>query len=204
MSLIAILSLALAMFVLVASPGPGVFSTIATSVNSGLRSSLALISGIVIGDLIYLMFAVSGLSIVAHILGEYIIIVKICGGLYILWLGLKIWLSPYPVSGSDNLIKPQSDSGHIMTGLLITLSNPKVILFYCGFLPTFIDISNLTFSDIILIVSVVVSVLSSVLIFYAILAGYTHQLFSGKAAGKRINRFAGVLMIIAGLVVATR
>jgi len=87
MSLISALSLSIAMLILAASPGPGVFAIVARALASGFRPALAVITGIVIGDIIYLTFAVFGLSIIAQSLGELFIIVKICGGVYLFWLG---------------------------------------------------------------------------------------------------------------------
>ena len=80
------------MLVLAASPGPGVFATTARAMASGFRPALAVIWGIVLGDIIFLLFAAFGLSMVARALGNLFFIVKICGGAYLVWLGIKIWL----------------------------------------------------------------------------------------------------------------
>ena len=77
MSLISLLSLALAMLILASSPGPGVFATIARSLASGFRPALWVILGIVVGDIIYLLFAIFGLSVVAQAFGELFYIIKI-------------------------------------------------------------------------------------------------------------------------------
>jgi threonine/homoserine/homoserine lactone efflux protein len=204
MSLIALISLSVAMLILAASPGPGVFATVARSFVSGFRPAFALIIGIVIGDIIYLMFAIFGLSIIAQTLGGFFIIVKLCGGAYLFCLGLIIWFSKPSVAESEALHKNQSRSGNIICGLLITLSNPKVILFYCGFLPTFIDINKLIGSEIALIACIVTFVLGSVLITYAYFASHARQLFSSQKVIKRLNRSAGVVMMATGVAIAAK
>ena len=204
MSLISLLSLSVAMLVLAASPGPGVFATVARSLASGFRPALGVIIGIVAGDIMYLMFAIFGLSLVAQALGELFIIVRICGGTYLFWLGLKIWFSKTSNIESKQLHEKHTRLGNIISGLLITLSNPKVILFYCGFLPAFIDLSTLKVIDIALIVCVVSIVLSTVLIMYAFLASHARQLFSSRKAVKRLNRSAGGVMMAMGAIIATR
>lgn len=204
MSLISIISLSVAMLVLAASPGPGVFATVARSLASGFRPALAVIFGIVIGDIIYLMFAIFGLSIIAQALGKLFIIIRICGGIYLFWLGLKIWFSKPFKEESKQLDETHSRFGNFISGLLITLSNPKVILFYCGFLPTFIDLSLLKVVDIVLIVCVVTIVLGTVLMTYAGLASYARQLFSSQKAIKRFNRIAGGVMMATGVIIATK
>lgn len=71
---------ALAMLVLAATPGPGVFASVAQALSSGFRSSIDVIAGIVVGDLLFLTLAIFGLSAVAYALGELFFIVKIMGG----------------------------------------------------------------------------------------------------------------------------
>ena len=195
---------AVAMLVLAASPGPGVFATSARAMASGFRPALAVIWGIVLGDIIFLLFAVFGLSMVARALGDLFFIVKICGGAYLIWLGIKIWLqNPKTFQGSQN---PNSRSkwGNFASGLIITLSNPKVILFYCGFLPTFFELSALTIVDLTLVVAIITTVLIGVLTTYAYLASRARRMLTTERAVKRLNRAAGGVMVAAGVVIAVR
>ncbi len=192
------------MLVLAASPGPGVFATTARAMASGFRPALAVIWGIVLGDIIFLLFAAFGLSMVARVLGNLFFIVKICGGAYLVWLGIKIWLQ------KPELVKRQQDSatrsnwGNFVSGLVITLSNPKVILFYCGFLPTFLDLSALTIIDLALVIAIIALVLSGVLSTYAFLANRARKIFTNGRAVKRLNRAAGGVMVAAGIAIAVR
>jgi threonine/homoserine/homoserine lactone efflux protein len=193
-----------AMLVLAASPGPGVFATIARALASGFRPSLAVIFGIVLGDIIFLIFAAFGLSMVARALGNMFFIVKICGGAYLIWLGVRIWLKkPEPVSANQNQ-DTRSQWGNFATGLVITLSNPKVILFYCGFLPTFLDLSALTLIDLIIVVTIITVVLGCVLGTYALLASRARRLFTNQLAVRRLNRAAGGVMVATGVAIAVR
>ncbi len=204
MTIYSAFGLLVAMLVLAASPGPGVFATVARALASGFRPSFAVISGIVLGDIIYLLFAAFGLSMVARTLGNMFFIVKICGGAYLIWLGVRIWLQkPELVSGIQEH-NNHSRWGHFATGLVITLSNPKVILFYCGFLPTFLDLSALTTIDLISIVLIITIVLGGVLGTYAFLASRARRMFTNQQAVRRLNRAAGGVMVGAGLAIAIR
>ncbi len=204
MNIISLISLTMAMFVLAASPGPGVFAIVARSIASGFRPALAMIIGIIAGDIIFLMFAILGLSLVAQAMGRFFLIVKICGSAYLIFLGLKIWFSKPLEIESEPLYKKQSYLGHVISGLLITLSNPKVILFYCGFLPTFINLSNLKVIDIALIVCIITIVLIFVLTTYAYLASHACQLFTNHVTLKKLNHLAGGVMMTTGVVIATK
>ena len=93
MPILSFIGLSIALFVFAAIPGPGVFATVSRSLASGFRPAVAVVSGIILGDIVYLLFAIFGLSFVAQALGEFFIYVKICGGIYLVWLGLKIWFS---------------------------------------------------------------------------------------------------------------
>jgi threonine/homoserine/homoserine lactone efflux protein len=195
---------AVAMIVLAASPGPGVFATTARAMASGFRPALAVIWGIVLGDIIFLLFAAFGLSMVARVLGNLFFLVKICGGAYLVWLGIKIWLQKPVLVQSHQNSASRSKWGNFASGLIITLSNPKVILFYCGFLPTFLDLSALTIIDLVLVVAIITAILSAVLITYAYIASRARRIFTNERAVKRLNRAAGGVMVAAGVAIAVR
>lgn len=204
MTLYSAVGFAAAMLVLAASPGPGVFATTARALASGFRPALAVIGGIVLGDIIFLLFAAFGLSMVARVLGDLFFIVKVCGGAYLVWLGIKIWRQrPDPALTNQNPAV-RSMWGNFASGLIVTLSNPKVILFYCGFLPTFFDLSALTLVDLALVVAIIAAVLSAVLTTYAYLASRARKLFTHERAVRRLNRAAGGVMVAAGVAIATR
>ena len=204
MTLYSAFGFAVAMLVLAASPGPGVFATTARAMASGFRPALAVTWGIVLGDIFFLMFAAFGLSMVARVLGNLFFIVKICGGAYLVWLGIKIWLQKPELVQSHQNSTGRSNWGNFVSGLVITLSNPKVILFYCGFLPTFLDLSALTIIDLALVAAIITLVLSGVLTTYAYLASRARKMFTNERSVKRLNRAAGGVMVAAGVAIAVR
>lgn len=204
MTIYSAIGFSVAMLILAASPGPGVFATVARALASGFRPALAVIVGIVTGDIIFLLFAAFGLSMAARVLGNMFLIVKICGGAYLIWLGIKIWLKdPQPVLTSQDA-DTRSRWGNFVSGLVITLSNPKVILFYCGFLPTFLDLTVLTAVDLVIVVAIITAVLAGVLGAYAYLASRARQLFKNRRSVRRLNRAAGGVMVAAGVAIAVR
>jgi threonine/homoserine/homoserine lactone efflux protein len=204
MNVDAIIGFSLAMFVLAVTPGPGVFASVSQALANGFRSALQVIVGIVIGDLIFLALAVGGLSALAYIFGDLFFWIRLIGSAYLIWLGWKLWtVGPLRIE-----LQRHTGHGHRMrgfvSGLLITLGNPKVILFYAGFLPTFLDLSTLSTLDICLVAALVAFILSTVMGTYALLASRTRRLFSSATAVRRINRGAGSVMIGTGVFIATR
>lgn len=203
MTFLTLLTFGAAMFLLAASPGPGVFATIARALASGFSHAAVLTLGIVVGDLIFLLLAIYGLSSMAELLGNFFTFVKYAGGLYLIWLGLKIWRST-PELPSVQGVRELSWKKNFMSGLVITLANPKVIFFYLGFLPTFVDLASLTHLDVIAISSVVTIVLGGVLLSYAWTASRARRLLQDKKTVSLVNRCAGGVMITAGSAILSR
>jgi len=197
MTLYTILSFVAAMFVLAITPGIGVFTTISRALASGFYNASFVVLGIVLGDIIFLLLAIFGLSFIANLLGDLFILVKYIGGAYLLYLGYRI----ITASEKDTTIEgvyELSVKKNFLTGLFITLSNPKVILFYLGFLPTFVDLHHLTGIDIVIISTIVATVLGGMMLGYAYSAHRAQQIFRSKASKKRMNMVAGSVMMGAG------
>ena len=199
MTLVSILALAGAMFLLAATPGPGVFATVARSLASGFGHATVVVAGIVTGDLVFLLLAIYGLASFAELLGDFFLFVKIAGGLYLVWLGVRIWNSK-PEAVEIHGVRELSWKQNFLSGLVITLGNPKVILFYLGFLPTFLDLAKLSTGDVAIVATVVSVVLGSVMLVYAWSAARARELFRSSRAKRIMNRKAGSVMMATGSV----
>jgi len=186
-----------------AVPGPGVFATVARALSGGVRSGFAVICGIVLGDIVYALLAVFALAAVARFLGDLFVVIKLCGAAYLIWIGVRLWRR----KPDETRFEPEGRSSAIAgfaNGLATTLANPKAILFYGSFLPSFFDLTQFTALDTVVLVSIAITVLASVLAVYAILAATARGVFRTSKAGRRLNRIAGSMMIATGLAVAFR
>ncbi len=186
MTLLNIFAFTGAMFLLAITPGPGVFATISRGLASGFSNAAFVVLGIVLGDIIFLLLAIFGLSAIASILGDFFILVKYLGGVYLLFLGYKMLTSKEKQNNVQG-VQELSWKKNFMTGLLITLSNPKVILFYLGFLPTFVNLHTLNTLDIVIIALVTILVIAAVLLSYAYSASGARNLFKSKRAKRKMN-----------------
>ena len=200
MTIFSLLSFAAAMLILAMTPGPGVFAVLSRALSSGFRKSLFLIAGIVTGDLMYLAFALSGLTWMARNVGGFFTVIRILGGLYLISLGLRTFLAK-PVDKAGTAAGADRSSTACYTeGLIITLSNPKVILFYYSFLPAFINLSELSLADIVSVALIVGSTLSLVMTAYSLLAVKAAEKMHSSVSMKILNKSAGGLMVAAGSV----
>ena len=197
MTFLSALALAGAMFFLAASPGPGVFAVVARSLASGFSHGVVLALGCILGDLLFLLMAIYGLTAIAEMLGGLFTLIKYIGGGYLIYLGIKIIRSK---SEKINVkgIAESSWKANFLSGLFITLGNPKVILFYLSFLPTFMDLSTLQSIDVFVAATIVSIVLGAVLTLYAWMADRAKHTFQSTEALHRMNIGAGSAMIGAG------
>jgi threonine/homoserine/homoserine lactone efflux protein len=203
MTLWSTLLLAAAIFVLAVTPGPGVFATVARALASGFVPAAELVVGIVLGDLVYLLLAIFGLGALAAVLGDLFIVVKYLGAAYLLWLGWRLWQVP-PTAPDAPRTPLNSRGGNLLAGLLITLANPKVILFYLGLLPTFIELGTLDVVDVLLVMLVVSGVLGLTLLGYALIASRARELVRDGRVARALNRTAGGAMILAGATLVSK
>jgi threonine/homoserine/homoserine lactone efflux protein len=87
---------------------------------------------------------------------------------------------------------------------MLTLANPKAILFFLALLPTVVDLASMNALRFVEISAAIVVVLPAVLFTYVFLASRARQLFTTPAAVRRLNRSSGVAMAGAAVVVAAR
>jgi threonine/homoserine/homoserine lactone efflux protein len=197
-----VLALVAACFVVKASPGPGVFATVGRALAQGLRPTIVFIAGMMTGDLIFLTCAMMGLAVIATQFSEFFHIVRWIGGGYLIYLGIMYWLAP-PTAIEPMSVTRGSAAKSYLSGLLLQFGNPKVILFYLGLLPTFVDLRVLGIADLALLAAIFVAILGSTLFVYALASAKVRTLFRSEHAVRRLNRGAGTVLIGTGGVVAT-
>ena len=124
-----------AIIVFLLIPGPGNLALITSTSKGGMRGGLAATIGVILGDQVLILLAVAG---VAALLGAYpaaFHAVQLLGAAYLAWLGGRMLLAK-PGAAPVLHIKPHHYFNQTM---LITLLNPKAIVFYMAFFPLFVD-----------------------------------------------------------------
>ena len=188
----------------VAAPGPGVAAVIARSLAHGLRGAPAFIAGFMIGDLVWFAIAATGLAALARTAATLFIAIKWVGVAYLLYLAWKLWNAPAERVEVQQQDGRQHGSRALIASLLLTLANPKTILFFLALLPTVIDLGSMNALRFVEISAAMCVVLPAVLGTYAVLASKARQLFTTPKAVRRLNRSSGIAMAGAAVVVATR
>ncbi len=194
----------IAIFIFAITPGPGTFALLARALTSGAMSCVSMSFGMAISDIIYLVLATFGLAAIAENYSGLFTAIRFVGAAYLLYLGWKMWTAEVDTEFKQSVTKTSTWLGGFIQGFLISASNPKVILFYIAFLPTFIDLSSLDSTDIILASVLTLCALMAGLMMVSIGASSVRQYLKSKRAFQRLNRTAGSIMIGAGLFLVSR
>jgi threonine/homoserine/homoserine lactone efflux protein len=187
----------------VATPGPGVAAIVARVLAQGLKGIAPFIAGFVVGDLIWLAVAATGLAVLAHEFAALFTLVRFCGVLYLFWLAWRLWRAP--VDAASDAVPPSARGVRAFLGALsLTLGNPKVIVFFLSIMPLVVDLRAMTIGTFAEIAVIMPLVLAPVLVVYALAANRARALFRSPHAMKMINRGAAGVMAGAAVAVATR
>jgi threonine/homoserine/homoserine lactone efflux protein len=127
-------------FVLSGTPGPNMLHVMTRSVSFGVRRSVLAMAGCLLAVLLVLVASAAGLGAVLLAAPQVFEILRYLGAAYLIWLGIKAWRSeeaPLDV-GQPAVSASMSNMQLFRGGLLIGLSNPKLLLFATAFFPQFV------------------------------------------------------------------
>ena len=182
-------------------PDSSALAVVARSMASGFTHALVTIIGIVVGDFVFILFAIYGLWSLAE--SNLFVLVKYLGGAYLVGSGIVLWMSKLEAVEVEG-IKELSWLSNFLCGLLITLGDPKAILFYISFLPAFLDFSSLTLIDTGIIMALATITAGGTKMGYAYMADRAKILFNSTQAKTRMNMTAGSVMICTGIYLAMK
>jgi leucine efflux protein len=128
--------LIIATMVFLMLPGPGTFCVLTCTAKHGLRGGFASLAGLMLGDALLMLLAALG---VAALLQAHPVLFKALqylGAAYLAYLGSRLLFAK---SGTAEAVVPFSNAADFRRGFLVTIINPKAIVFYMAFFPLFIN-----------------------------------------------------------------
>lgn len=203
MTITTILAYAMALFIAAAIPGPGMTAIVARALGSGFRETFFMGLGLVLGDMVYLTAVILGLAFVAQTFQGAFMVLKFAGAAYLLYIAWKLWtagLLPQDLQAK----KGTSIGMSFLSGLFITLGNPKTMLFYVALVPTLIDIRGIGLPEYALLIGLTFTVLMAVLLPYILLASKARTLLKRPSALTILNRTAAGILAGTAAMIATR
>ena len=190
------LGFVLATTILILIPGPNVSPIMANSIAHGTRYGLLTVVGTSCAIIVQLALTVLGLSATLGILATWFEWVRWIGVAYLLYLGIRQWRAP-SVDLTRTRPQPRSVRVIALRGFLISLTNPKTLLFYGAFFPQFLS-SDAPFAPQVALLSFTFFVIAAGLdSAWALLAGRLRGVLAIR--GTLRNRLSGGFLIGAGI-----
>ena len=186
-----------AILVFLALPGPGTFALLTSTGKGGFRAGAAATAGVIAGDQVLLWLAVAGVAALLAAHPQVFAAVQYLGAAYLAWIGLKL------VFGKPGESSPvRIEVGHYARqAFLITLLNPKAIVFYMAFFPLFIDPARhqgaVTFIAMALTIATITAAYCLLLCLFAHAVG--EQVRRHRRLARALERLAGVALVAFGI-----
>ncbi|HZT47195.1 MAG TPA: LysE family translocator [Hyphomicrobiaceae bacterium] len=183
------------------TPGPNMSLILANTLSRGLGAGLVTLAGTTTGLALLVTAAAAGMSSVMVFMAEWFDVVRWIGALYLVYLGGRtLWQLRRRGPGSLPAVRTTGANLYV-EGVLVSLSNPKVLLFLGAFLPQFIDPAR----DAVLQLSVLAVLFVAVLA--AVDVGYTLAVARARARldaarMRLLDGTAGVLLLLGGVALA--
>lgn len=189
-----------AVLVFLMLPGPGTFALLTSTGKGGLRAAAAATFGLIAGDQVLMWLAALGVAAVLQANPTLFKLLQYAGAAYLLWIGIRLALAG---PGGTQPIAIRAER-YFRQAFLVTLLNPKAIVFYMAFFPLFIDPAThrgaLTFA------AMAVSIALLTLAYCLLLAAFAHvaaeRVRAHRKAAQWLERAAGVFLVGFGIKLA--
>ncbi len=195
MSLQLYLAFVAATAILILIPGPSVALIVANSVAHGPRYGLLTVAGTATAVVIQLVLTVAGMTTFLTVMANWFEWLRWIGVAYLIYLGVRAWRAP-AIDLTQAKPQPRSARGIYLRGFLVSLTNPKTLLFYGAFFPQFISVGGDLMTQLVLLAATFLAIEVALDSCWALLAGRFRTVLAVN--GKLRNRLTGGLLMGAG------
>ena len=179
-------------------PGPTIILVISYSLLRGRQAVIALVLGVGLGDLTAMSLSFLGVGVLLQTVAIAFYLIKWLGAAYLIWLGIKMWLSTSGFTDLDKKTRSNAWREIFSSAYITTALNPKSIVFFLAFIPQFIE-PELPFTTQVVILGATFFVLAIISVLgYAALAIYAGQQLHLPLIQRWTHRIGGGLLIGAG------
>ena len=187
------------------TPGPDTLYILGRSVSQGREAGIASAFGISRGSIFHTCAAALGLSVILATSALAFVAIKVLGGAYLVFLGMKMILDRRRELTLPSNFRRRTTLAAFRQGVLTNVLNPKVALFFLAFLPQFIDpASNMKIAAFITLGLTFVTtgtIWCLVLAWFA--SSFRNRLRNNETVAQWLNRTAGAIFVFLGLRLAT-
>jgi len=188
-----------ATFFLLVVPGPTIIMVVSQALAHGKRVAFASVLGVGLGDLFAATLSIVGVGTLLAASATAFTVLKWVGAAYLIWIGIKMWRAP--VSSFE--LSDKTDGSASFTvfrdAFLVTLFNPKGIVFFVAFVPQFIQPTAdfMPQAIVFILVFVILGVLNAAA--YALLAAHAREWIKKPSILRIMTRLGAGFLISAGL-----
>lgn len=185
--------------VLLVIPGPTILTVISYSLAHGRRANVPLVAAVALGDATALALSLLGLGAILASSAFWFTVVKSAGGLYLIYLGIRLWRRGVGLAQMAAPAAPGSRWQLFANTWLVTALNPKGIVFFVAFLPQFINPGAAVTRQlwILAVTFVFMAIVNATL--YAVFAAAAHRMLATPRAQRGFNLAGGSLLTAAGV-----
>jgi homoserine/homoserine lactone efflux protein len=182
-------------------PGPTVTVIIANSLRFGSRAGLLNVAGTQAGVLVWLAIAVAGLGAAIKLMGVWFDVLRWAGALYLIWLGIKMFLSKGDLAMVVDRARP--NGSFLLQGFIVIMSNPKMLVLFGALIPPFLSRDGNVLNETMLLggTFMVIAAVGDTL--YALLAGRAGKWLSHSRI-RAIEIASGLCLTLGGVWLALR
>lgn len=177
-------------------PGPNVTLLIANGLKHGTRAALLSLAGTQLGLAIVIGIVGLGLTTMMATMGYWFDWVRLAGAAYLIWIGIGMLRAKGELMTTEPAPPPRG--GFFLQGMVVLLSNPKVMVFFGAFIPQFVDMKGDHFSQVVLLGATFMAIAGITDAVYAVLAGRARAFLSAHRQ-KLLSRASGMCMIGGGI-----
>jgi threonine/homoserine/homoserine lactone efflux protein len=185
-----------------AVPGPVWVALMARALSGGFASAWPLAVGVTLGDVLWPLAAIFGLSWILSVYGEFLTLLHWVAAVTFVGMGVLLLRKSGEVPTADRALTRSGKWAGFVTGAAAVFGNPKAILFYMGVLPGFFDLARVTGPDIavILAISMLVPLLGNLAL--ALFLDRARALLATPERLRRMNLISGLMLIAVGIAIA--
>ncbi len=192
------ISYLLATIVIIAIPGPNILLIVNDSITHGFRKSTMTVIGIVSGMAVLFSLSLAGITKLLIMLSWLFSVIKWIGVCYLFYLGVSQILSSFKSSHETDEHKNEKRN-FFTKGFLISVTNPKGLIFAGAFFPQFLNKNSDMISQIVILCGGFLLIAFAIGILYAFCGKTASNLFQTELFKKRVARISGAFLIFFGI-----
>lgn len=191
--------------IVICTPGPTVLLVIADALAHHKRHAWSTVLGVGLGDLVAMSVSLAGAGAILRASAAAFTVMKIVGGLYLVYLGSRSIYATrnrtVAVEDMSEALAERSARARFTTAFAVTVTNPKLILFFVAFVPQFLSTSQSFAQQGMIYIATfdVMAMLNATI--YAYMARTVGRRLASPQMQRRVGWVSGSILILAGLVV---